>query len=91
MILYVVNSRQVPHVDRRKARAMNRDKLASGVPQRLTDAEWAHIEPLRPAVSKPGGANSDFAIREVRRDVHSEHRLSQFARCPRKATQKHRA
>ena len=52
----------------------NRDKLR--YPSDLTDAEWAHIEPLIPP-GKPGGGKRRVAIREVdqRRDVHSEHRL----------------
>ena len=54
----------------------NRDKLR--YPSDLTDAEWAHIEPLIPP-GKPGGGKRRVAIREVqRRDVHSEH-----ASCPR--------
>ena len=51
----------------------NRDKLR--YPSDLTDAEWAHIEPLIPP-GKPGGGKRRVAIREViNGDVHSEHRL----------------
>ena len=40
----------------------NRDKLR--YPSDLTDAEWAHIEPLIPP-GKPGGGKRRVAIREV--------------------------
>ncbi len=58
----------------------NRDKLR--YPSDLTDAEWAHIEPLIPP-GKPGGGKRRVARRRARgyprgdqrRDVHSEHRL----------------
>ena len=40
----------------------NRDKLR--YPSDLTDAEWAHIEPLIPS-GKPGGGKRRVAIREV--------------------------
>ena len=40
----------------------NRDKLR--YPSDLTDAEWAHIEPLIPT-GKPGGGKRRVAIREV--------------------------
>ena len=39
----------------------NRDKLR--YPSDLTDAEWAHIEPLIPP-GKPGGGKRRVAIRE---------------------------
>ena len=47
----------------------NRDKLR--YPSDLTDAEWAHIEPLIPP-GKPGGGKRRVAIREV---INREHRL----------------
>ena len=40
----------------------NRDKLR--YPSDLTDAEWAHIEPLIPP-GKPGGGKRRVAIRAV--------------------------
>ena len=59
----------------------NRDKLR--YPSDLTDAEWAHIEPLIPP-GKPGGGKRRVAIREViNRDVHSEPPAARGARCPR--------
>ena len=58
----------------------NRDKLR--YPSDLTDAEWAHIEPLIPP-GKPGGGK--------RRDVHSEHRLPVARAAQGFAAQKHRA
>ena len=68
----------------------NRDKLR--YPSDLTDAEWAHIEPLIPP-GKPGGGKRRVAIREVieRRDVHSEHRLPVARAAQGFAAQKHRA
>ena len=58
----------------------NRDKLR--YPSDLTDAEWAHIEPLIPP-GKPGGGKRRVAIREVINGViHSQHRLP-VARGPR--------
>ena len=68
----------------------NRDKLR--YPSDLTDAEWAHIEPLIPS-GKPGGGKRRVAIREVikRRDVHSEHRLPVARAAQGFAAQKHRA
>ena len=59
----------------------NRDKLR--YPSDLTDAEWAHIEPLIPP-GKPGGGKRRVAIREVINGVM--YILStgcQCARCPR--------
>ena len=46
----------------------NRDKLR--YPSDLTDAEWAHIEPLIPS-GKPGGGKRRVAIREVINGVMS--------------------
>ena len=68
----------------------NRDKLR--YPSDLTDAEWAHIEPLIPP-GKPGGGKRRVAIREgdQRRDVHSEHRLPVARAAQGFAAQKHRA
>ena len=68
----------------------NRDKLR--YPSDLTDAEWAHIEPLIPP-GKPGGGKRRVAIREVinGRDVHSEHRLPVARAAQGFAAQKHRA
>ena len=59
----------------------NRDKLR--YPSDLTDAEWAHIEPLIPP-GKPGGGKRRVAIREVINGVM--YILStgcRGARCPR--------
>ena len=53
---------EVPHVDCRHRPRYNRDKLR--YPSDLTDAEWAHIEPLIPP-GKPGGGKRRVAIREV--------------------------
>ena len=47
---------------RRSHPRYNRDKLR--YPSDLTDAEWAHIEPLIPP-GKPGGGKRRVAIREV--------------------------
>ena len=67
----------------------NRDKLR--YPSDLTDAEWAHIEPLIPP-GKPGGGKRRVAIREViNRDVHSQHRLPVARAAQGFAAQKHRA
>ena len=68
----------------------NRDKLR--YPSDLTDAEWAHIEPLIPP-GKPGGGKRRVAIREVINgaDVHSEHRLPVARAAQGFAAQKHRA
>ena len=44
----------------------NRDKLR--YPSDLTDAEWAHIEPLIPP-GKPGGGKRRVAIREAWNDL----------------------
>ena len=68
----------------------NRDKLR--YPSDLTDAEWAHIEPLIPP-GKPGGGKRRVAIRasDQRRDVHSEHRLPVARAAQGFAAQKHRA
>ena len=49
-------------MDCRQPPALNRDKLR--YPSDLTDAEWAHIEPLIPP-GKPGGGKRRVAIREV--------------------------
>ena len=64
----------------------NRDKLR--YPD-LTDAEWAHIEPLIPP-GKPGGGKRRVAIREVIK-LHSEHRLPVARAAQGFAAQKHRA
>ena len=45
---------EVPHVAADNRPRYNRDKLR--YPSDLTDAEWAHIEPLIPP-GKPGGGN----------------------------------
>ena len=68
----------------------NRDKLR--YPSDLTDAEWAHIEPLIPP-GKPGGGKRRVAIREVINGVivHSEHRLPVARAAQGFAAQKHRA
>ena len=68
----------------------NRDKLR--YPSDLTDAEWAHIEPLIPP-GKPGGGKRRVAIPrgDQRRDVHSEHRLPVARAAQGFAAQKHRA
>ena len=58
------------------------DKLR--YPSDLTDAEWAHIEPLIPP-GKPGGGQTArrYPRGDQRRDVHSEHRLPVARGCPR--------
>ena len=68
----------------------NRDKLR--YPSDLTDAEWAHIEPLIPP-GKPGGGISArrYPRGDQRRDVHSEHRLPVARAAQGFAAQKHRA
>ena len=68
----------------------NRDKLR--YPSDLTDAEWAHIEPLIPP-GKPGGGKRRVAIREVINGVMyiSEHRLPVARAAQGFAAQKHRA
>ena len=67
----------------------NRDKLR--YPSDLTDAEWAHIEPLIPP-GKPGGGKRRVDPRgDQRRDVHSEHRLPVARAAQGFAAQKHRA
>ena len=59
----------------------NRDKLR--YPSDLTDAEWAHIEPLIPP-GKPGGGKRRVAIREVINGVmYILSTGSSGARCPR--------
>ena len=68
----------------------NRDKLR--YPSDLTDAEWAHIEPLIP----PGQARRRQTARryprgDQRRDVHSQHRLPVARAAQGFAAQKHRA
>ena len=69
----------------------NRDKLR--YPSDLTDAEWAHIEPLIP----PGNARRRhlrqrrYPRGDQRRDVHSEHRLPVARAAQGFAAQKHRA
>ena len=50
----------------------NRDKLR--YPSDLTDAEWAHIEPLIPP-GKPGGGKRRVAIREVINGVNGGAKL----------------
>ena len=63
-------SADAAHIDRRAAPPRttnlpalhNSDKLR--YPSDLTDAEWAHIEPLIPP-GKPGGGKRRVAIREV--------------------------
>ena len=68
----------------------NRDKLR--YPSDLTDAEWAHIEPLIPP-GKPGGGQTArrYPRGDQRRDVHSEHRLPVARAAQGFAAQKHRA
>ena len=68
----------------------NRDKLR--YPSDLTDAEWAHIEPLIPP-GKPGGGKTArrYPRGDQRRDVHSEHRLPVARAAQGFAAQKHRA
>ena len=68
----------------------NRDKLR--YPSDLTDAEWAHIEPLIPP-GKPGGGNTArrYPRGDQRRDGHSEHRLPVARAAQGFAAQKHRA
>ena len=68
----------------------NRDKLR--YPSDLTDAEWAHIEPLIPP-GKPGGGKRRrrYPRGDQRRDVHSEHRLPVARAAQGFAAQKHRA
>ena len=68
----------------------NRDKLR--YPSDLTDAEWAHIEPLIPP-GKPGGRQTArrYPRGDQRRDVHSEHRLPVARAAQGFAAQKHRA
>ena len=77
----------------------NRDKLR--YPSDLTDAEWAHIEPLIPPGKPGGGIPAGQARRrqtarryprgDQRRDVHSEHRLPVARAAQGFAAQKHRA
>ena len=56
----------------------NRDKLR--YPSDLTDAEWAHIEPLIPP-GKPGGGKRRVAIREVINGVmYHNFRIPKFLR-----------
>ena len=57
----VVNLLLMPHVTADNRPRYNRDKLR--YPSDLTDAEWAHIEPLIPP-GKPGGGKRRVAIRE---------------------------
>ena len=58
----------------------NRDKLR--YPSDLTDAEWAHIEPLIPP-GKPGGGKRRVAIREVINGVmYILSTAASGARCP---------
>ena len=52
----------VPHVDCRQPPALQ--SRQTRYPSYLTDAEWAHIEPLIPP-GKPGGGKRRVAIREV--------------------------
>ena len=68
----------------------NRDKLR--YPSDLTDAEWAHIEPLIPP-GKPGGGKRrvGYPRGDQRRDVHSQHRLPVARAAQGFAAQKHRA
>ena len=68
----------------------NRDKLR--YPSDLTDAEWAHIEPLIPP-GLPGGGKTvrRYPRGDQRRDVHSEHRLPVARAAQGFAAQKHRA
>ena len=68
----------------------DRDRLR--YPSDLTDAEWAHIEPLIPP-GKPGGGKRRVDIREVVNGVmyNSEHRLPVALYSQGPATQKHRA
>ena len=59
----------------------NRDKLR--YPSDLTDAEWAHIEPLMPP-GQPGGGKRRVAIREVINGVmYILAPAASGARCPR--------
>ena len=65
------NSFEKPHVATADNRPRyNRDKLR--YPSDLTNAEWAHIEPLIPP-GKPGGGNTArrYPRGDQRRDVHS--------------------
>ena len=57
----------------------NRDKLR--YPSDLTDAEWAHIEPLIPP-GKPGGGKRRVAIREVINGVVSHQGMTSPAPFP---------
>ena len=57
-----INGRDSPMWTADNRPRYNRDKLR--YPSDLTDAEWAHIEPLIPP-GKPGGGKRRVAIREV--------------------------
>ena len=68
-------------MDCRQPPALVRDKLR--YPSDLTDAEWAHIEPLIPP-GKPGGGKRRVAIREVINGVmYIRAPAASGARCPR--------